>query len=326
MIKKKNKEIDFCRNILKKVSRSFALTIPLLDEKIKIPVMIIYLQDRLIDSFEDEGELAVPIRKKYMNKVVSLFNPSVTKKKKIIRDIEMQAKYFEGNIKKLVENTNKLKKGFNQLTPRTQQISFKWLSEMNRGMQKYLEKKVDTFMELDEYCYFVAGTVGGFLTELIIEKGSIEKKETKTLEKNFVEAGLFLQKVNIIRDIKLDIINHRKHYWPLKELKITESKIIDKSYEKKALQVLGKMIRNVQRHAPALVNYYKAIPEEWNGYKRFYSINNAMGFSTLELLENNSNIFYLDNKLKINKSEVLRILAGPEDIFLRKAEKVINIF
>jgi farnesyl-diphosphate farnesyltransferase len=39
---------------------------------------------------------------------------------------------------------------------------------MNKGMQKYLDKKVETFAELDEYCYYVAGTVGGFLTDLKI--------------------------------------------------------------------------------------------------------------------------------------------------------------
>lgn len=46
--------LKFCKSILPKVSRSFALTIPMLDRDLYRPVLITYLQDRLLDNFEDE--------------------------------------------------------------------------------------------------------------------------------------------------------------------------------------------------------------------------------------------------------------------------------
>ena len=325
MLKKSNKKaIDFCRNILQEVSRSFALTIPLLDKRIREPVMITYLQDRLLDSFEDEGEIDSLQRKEFMDNVVKLFNPEVEDKENIIENIESKAEYFQGSIKRLVENTDKLKACFDQLDKEVQKISFRWLEEMNEGMKEYLDKPVESFSELNEYCYYVAGTVGGFLTDLIIEKGNITGENKKILEKNFVESGLFLQKVNIIRDIKLDILNHRKHYWPLKELGITEAEIIDKDNKEKALASLNKMVEDVKKHTQALIAYYEAIPDEWSGYKKFYSVNNAMGYATLELVENNQDLFYLNRKLKIKKTEVLKILAVSEDSFLRKAKSVLS--
>jgi len=327
MLKNQNKQaIDFCRSIMQKVSRSFALTIPLLDKRIREPVMITYLQDRLLDSFEDEGDLNTAKRKKYMDKVVKLFDPELenNKEDKLIREIKEEASEFENSVKQLVVNNDKLKTCFNTLEDNVQEISFRWLSEMNEGMKYYLDKPVETFSELNEYCYYVAGTVGGFLTDLIIEMGDITGENKKVLEKNFVESGLFLQKVNIIRDIKLDIINHKKHYWPLKELAITESEIIDRDNEKRALEALDKMVQDVKRHTKALVDYYQAIPEEWNGYKKFYSVNNAMGYATLELVENNPDLFYLDKKLKIKKTKVLKILAVSEDSFLKRAKSVLQ--
>ena len=327
MLKNKNKKaLDFCRSIMQKVSRSFALTIPLLDKRIREPVMITYLQDRLLDSFEDEGEINSSQRKAYMNEVVKLFDPNISesKQQELVANIKRQADYFEGPIKKLVQNTDKLISCFNTLNEEVQKISFRWLSEMNQGMQSYLDKPVETFSELNEYCYYVAGTVGGFLTDLIIELGNIEGKDKKVLEKNFVESGLFLQKVNIIRDIKLDIINHKKHYWPLKELGISESEIIDQNNEEQALKALNKMVADVKSHTRALIDYYQAIPEEWSGYKKFYSVNNAMGYATLELVEGNPDLFYLNKKLKIKKTEVLKILAVSEDTFLKKAQSVLN--
>ena len=327
MLKNKNKKaLDFCRSIMQKVSRSFALTIPLLDKRIREPVMITYLQDRLLDSFEDEGEINSSQRKAYMNEVVKLFDPNISesRQQELVANIKGQADYFEGPIKKLVQNTDKLISCFNTLNEEVQKISFRWLSEMNQGMQSYLDKPVETFSELKEYCYYVAGTVGGFLTDLIIELGNIEGKDKKVLEKNFVESGLFLQKVNIIRDIKLDIINHKKHYWPLKELGISESEIIDQNNEEQALKALNKMVADVKSHTRALIDYYQAIPEEWSGYKKFYSVNNAMGYATLELVEGNPDLFYLNKKLKIKKTEVLKILAVSEDTFLKKAQSVLN--
>lgn len=309
---------------MQKVSRSFALTIPLLDKKIREPVMITYLLDRLLDSFEDEGNITVQDRKVCMDEVVKLFNPELSNDKKLVDNIEEKAEYFEGSIKKLVKNTNKLKSCFDFLEPDVQEISYRWLKEMNKGMKQYLDRPVQTFAQLNEYCYYVAGTVGGFLTDLIIEKGKISGNDRKILEKNFVESGLFLQKVNIIRDIKLDIINQRKHYWPLKELKITESEILDKAKQDKALKALSKMVEDVKRHTKALVDYYYAIPEEWKGYKKFYSVNNAMGYATLELVEDNTKLFYADQKLKIKKREVLKILAVSEESFLKKAKSVLN--
>jgi farnesyl-diphosphate farnesyltransferase len=327
MLKNQNKQaIDFCRSIMQKVSRSFALTIPLLDKRIREPVMITYLQDRLLDSFEDEGNLDTAKRKEYMDKVVKLFDPELedNKEDKLIREIKEEATEFENSVKKLVQNNDKLKTCFNTLEDNIQEISFRWLNEMNEGMKYYLDKPVETFSELNEYCYYVAGTVGGFLTDLIIEMGNISGENKKVLEKNFVESGLFLQKVNIIRDIKLDIMNHKKHYWPLKELDITESEIIDQANQKEALEALDKMVQDVKRHTKALVDYYQAIPEEWSGYKKFYSVNNAMGYATLELVENNPDLFYLDKKLKIKKTEVLKILAVSEDSFLKRAKAVLQ--
>lgn len=327
MLKNKDKKaLDFCRSIMQKVSRSFALTIPLLDKQIREPVMITYLQDRLLDSFEDEGEIKTPQRKVQMDKVVQLFNPNISqlKQEELVNNIKGQAGQFEGPIKQLIQNTDKLISCFNSLDDKVQNISYRWLSEMNEGMKVYLDKPVETFTELNEYCYYVAGTVGGFLTDLIIEIGKIEGKDKKALEKNFVESGLFLQKVNIIRDIKLDIINHKKHYWPLKELGITEREIIDQDNEKQALKALNKMVEDVKSHTEALIDYYQAIPNEWDGYKKFYSVNNAMGYATLELVEGNLDLFYLDKKLKIKKTEVLKILAVSEDTFLKKAQAVLN--
>ena len=83
----------------------------------------------------------------------------------------------------------------------------RWLKEMNFGMQKFLKQEVYSFEDLNEYCYYVAGTPSGFLTELIRTRSkNIRDENAKILNDNERDFGLFLQKVNIIRDFKPDML------------------------------------------------------------------------------------------------------------------------
>jgi farnesyl-diphosphate farnesyltransferase len=178
----KANSMKFSREILKEVSRSFALTIPMLDKEIKDEVLLTYLQDRILDNFEDEINPAdIEFQKKMMDKVTHIFSPEDYDRSTDFEIIKEKSSMIEKkSLQKLNKNIEKIFEVYKSFDPKVKEISHKWLVEMNDGMQKYLDKKVGTFAELDEYCYYVAGTVGGFLTELIIYK-----KILKVIEKKF---------------------------------------------------------------------------------------------------------------------------------------------
>lgn len=317
--------IKFCEDILKKVSRSFALTIPMLDDDIYKEVMITYLQDRLLDNFEDElKDIDLEKRKYLMDQVVDIFDPEKNNKD-AVKIIESKANLFkEESLRTLTANASLLQKAYKSLDSDIREISFKWLKDMNEGMQIYLEKKVKKFSELDEYCYYVAGTVGGFLTDLIIYKSDIDSESEGILRNSFKDAGLFLQKVNLIRDIKKDIESRDKNYWPLEELEITEEMILDKRYKKEMKNALNKMLNDVKTHVKALVDYMDHIPAKFSGYKKFFAVNNALGLATLEEVESNlEKLLYGDKKVKASKLEFFKITTFPKRTFHKKAEKLI---
>ena len=49
------KALKYCRSSLQNVSRSFALTIPFVEKNILVPILVGYLEARVMDSFEDEN-------------------------------------------------------------------------------------------------------------------------------------------------------------------------------------------------------------------------------------------------------------------------------
>jgi farnesyl-diphosphate farnesyltransferase len=311
--------MKYAKEILKKVSRSFALTIPMLDAEIKDEVLLAYLQDRILDNFEDEIHPPdLKLQREMMNRISRIFSPADYDRSSDFAAIKEKSSLIEkDSLQELTKNIDLIYKGYQSFEAEIQEISHKWLEEMNQGMQKYLTEEVKTFAELDEYCYYVAGTVGGFLTETIIHKFEIEEENKNILLANFNQAGLFLQKVNLIRDIREDLENRDKHFWPLKDLEISEAELRDPESADQALAALAKMIRDLESHIPALKEYYQALPDELKGYKRFFAVNNALGLATMEKLKNNKDVFYGYKPVKTSKLTFLNIMRAPEKYFLK---------
>ena len=315
--------IIFCKKILPDVSRSFALSIPLLDSSLYEPVLVAYLHDRILDSFEDEIEnISVEERKQLMNIVTEAFNPEKNLSHELLSIIRDKSILIENNaLRKLAYNIDIVRDAFEQFDMKTKENSYKWLAEMNKGMQIYLTKEIESFEDLDEYSYYVASTVGGFLTELLIQKSNPSEEQKKILLDNYKESGLFLQKINIIRDISNDIKMRKKVFWPLKELNLSldDLKNIDK--KESLMEALDKMIKNVESHIDNLVKYYDAIPAEFSGYKNFYALNNVLGLKTIEVLKNNEKLFFGKKPVKVSKSLFLKILQKPAKNFEKEIRK-----
>ncbi len=318
---------EFCESILPKVSRSFALTIPMLDDDLYRPVLITYLQDRLLDNFEDEIEdIELEKRKFLMDQVVELFNPDNKETGQISRMLKDWAHLMpDKGLQSLTYNSVLIREAFDDLQDEVKAASYKWLIEMNQGMQKYLSTDVETFEDLDEYCYYVAGTVGGFLTDVILILRDVGSDATLRLLNSFNDSGLFLQKVNLVRDIKEDIRERRKNFWPLKSIGLDEEALLNDENREISMDALDLMLENIKAHIPNLINYLDALPDSLPGYKRFFTVNNALGLATIEKMENNPRVFYGRRKVKVAKLEFLKILKSPEKVFYDKALSYQNV-
>jgi len=81
------KSMGYCWKALKNVSRSFAVTIPMVEKKISVPIMIGYLEARIIDNFEDEGRFVSVIERiRNLEKVIEIIVNSEAKEIKTHQD------------------------------------------------------------------------------------------------------------------------------------------------------------------------------------------------------------------------------------------------
>ena len=313
--------LDYCKWALQSVSRSFALTIPLVEEALLAPIMVGYLEARILDTFEDDiGKRHVSLEERVhaMNAIMEILERpdsqmAKRKAKELAREAEdwVQDEHYRG----LVKNFDKVLTVHRSLDERTKASMVRWMHEMNAGMQKYLQQPVYSFEDLNEYCYFVAGTPSGFLTELIRTRAKkLTPKASQVLHDNERDFGLFLQKVNIIRDFREDILQNEKIFWPgylFDKHQLKPQELLDPAHEKQAMEMLNAMVDNAVTHVTPVHDYLTAVPDEYAGFRQGAAINFAMGVATLGKVRGNRDVFYGDRPVKITHEARDLILENP---------------
>ena len=314
-----DKAMQYCRDALRNVSRSFALTIPMLEKNILIPILVGYLEARILDSFEDEKKCEIGNKKRVenMEKVISIISDPDSLDKGMIKELGDAASELMQNphYLDLTLNMDKVMAVHRTIDRNSSNAISRWFSIMSAGMQKYLNKRIDTFEQLDEYCYYVGGTVGGFLTEVLLDKTRMASTEqVRILKAEQRDFGLFLQKVNIIRDFREDMLRNEKIFWPhevFMEHNLKPRDMLERENEPKAMLILDRMIGNVKRHIKSTRNYIDAIPEDYPGFRKMSAINFTMGFETLVKLNGNPDVFYSESPVKIDREVRDSILSDP---------------
>lgn len=170
---------------------------------------------------------------------------------------------------------------------------------------EFTEVGVNSIKEYDLYCHYVAGLVGEGLTRLFVISGFGNPRLLDRPELHN-SMGLFLQKTNIIRDVREDADDHRR-FWP-REI---WSKYVDKwddlfkpENRDKALSCSSEMILNALEHVEDCLFYLAGLREQ--SAFNFCAIPQAMAIATLELCFRNPTMF--DRNVKITKGQACRLM------------------
>lgn len=293
--------------LLELVSRSFALCIPKLPSQVRSEAENFYLLCRFADSIEDS---ALPVRKKriFFNQFARfLKNNDKAGIGELCKQVLPQV--VNDNDKELVANFSEVFAVFQGFDKKSKRIALRWLSEMMKGMFKYSKNEIESFLDLDNYCYYVAGTVGLYMTEICEYKFGLKKYiELRARCRDF---GLLLQKVNIIRDFAKDFSEGRV-YWPnelFEKYGLEKKRILEeKNVEKKKL-MLAEMVESTQVHIKNTIEYLEGLPVE---LRAVAAIPFCMAIPTLMKCNGNEDVFDISKKVKLSRAETMQIISQVE--------------
>jgi len=280
-------DIEFCYAALSKVSRSFSVVIRMLPEELRDVICLFYLVLRALDSIEDDTNTEMEVRVK----ILSQFHLHLHDPEWNISGVGTNEDYSM-----LLENFQKVSACFRQLDSKYQRVIQRICKEMGHGMIQYLDRELEKTSEYDEYCYYVAGLVGVGLTELFVLSGleDLRLADQKDLQ---IAMGLFLQKTNIIRDIREDLDENRT-FWP-KQIWEGYADNLDDFKESKSAEArfcLNHMITNALALAPQCLQYLRLIRNP--GIFKFCAIPQVMAIATLAEVFDNSDVFNRNVKIR----------------------------
>ena len=189
---------DFYQRHLDAVSRSFALCIPQLDSPFREGVALSYLLLRVLDTVED-----APFQDRQLQQRQFEAFRRFLRKPPVRAQVDAFRASFPVQItdgeRNLLADTQPFLEDFHHLPAGARGVIFSGIDRMAQGMAAYQLRPVPLRLidleDVTRYCSIVAGLVGELLTRLWALGG--EAPPRLVLAYRF---GLFLQKVNILKD------------------------------------------------------------------------------------------------------------------------------
>ncbi|KAL8686487.1 MAG: hypothetical protein Q9218_007071 [Villophora microphyllina] len=308
--------LRICYDFLDKTSRSFSAVIQELHPELLVPITLFYLILRGLDTIEDD--MTIPIDEK-----TSLL-------REFYQNTEKEGWSFNGNgpdekDRELLVQFHYVTEEYLKVKPVYREIINDITHQMGDGMADYCKRAaegkagVDTIKDYDMYCYYVAGLVGNGLTRLFVESGLANPalKERQHLQTSM---GLFLQKTNIIRDIREDWDDKRR-FWP-REIWSKYVEDFDDLFKPEnreaAMNCSSEMVLNSLSHADECLFYLAGLKEQ--SVFNFAAIPQSMAIATLALVFRNPDIF--QKNVKITKGTACQAMLDST----QNLQKVCEVF
>lgn len=314
-----NEDFLFCKKSLSEVSRTFALNIKVLDGDLYKSVLLCYLLCRIIDTVEDCPDQQAAWKIELLNEFPQYLKDHDNEKLQlwISRAMEGEAKPAE---RELLEQTACVLRGYWSLPEDLRAHNKTWVTEMAKGMSKYIDKfsKGENIIlkdkqELEDYCYYVAGTVGCFLTDSFQDYYKFSTETSKELEKNAVSFGLGLQFTNIAKDVIEDRLRGWT-YLPLSylekySLSLNDFMELKDIHHAKIEQAYLDLLDDAMVHLKNALTYTLALPAQNLRIRIFCLWPLWMAAETLIVLKDQHKNLMKGKKVKISRAKVKEIMA-----------------
>lgn len=299
----------FQGEILARVSRTFALTIPQLPVELSPAVTNAYLILRLADTIEDEPALSLEQIGFYERSLLAVVAGQGDAQ--LLSD-ELGALLSVKTLKAehdLLESLAWVMEANSQLSPLQRDAIVDCLTVMGKGMSEFRRdlslKGLATRHDLDRYCYCAAGVVGEMLTTFFIDYEPALASQRALLSRLSVSFGAALQLTNILKDQWED--RQQGICWLPQDL------FAEHSVELSALQAgqrspgfdraLCELMGTAHAHLQRALEYALLIPVKHDGIRRFLLWTIGLTLLTLRKIHARPG-FSSEPEVRISRSQV----------------------
>jgi farnesyl-diphosphate farnesyltransferase len=315
-------ERTLLKHVLRKVSRSFYLSLTVLPKSVRRQVSLAYLFCRVADTIADTDVLSRPER----------FQVLETFRRQFIGEESVPEELTQLH---LALHTNRMSEGEQQLLAclpdcfqmlRTfsvddQQLIRELVLTLTRGMQmdlKYFPGETTTAARalpnmptLDLYTYYVAGVVGEFWTKLhAAHLPALRQSDCRSLCALAISFGKGLQLTNILKDLGKDLYSGRC-YLPEIQLEQCQLRVLD-LYNPAAQQQIRPLLRRLVIYALAHFDraheYILSLPRRSLRLRLSCMWPLLFALRTLSVVYHSPELLHPTHPIKISRSVVYRTM------------------
>jgi farnesyl-diphosphate farnesyltransferase len=251
------------------VSRTFALSIDLLEEPVADWVCTGYLLCRIADTVEDDPTIPPGVRADILETYDAVLDPGTeTGVPAFLEAVEPVRPADGGADWEVVDETDRVFRVFESFPAEVDGAMRPVVREMAGGMADFLRRyddegglRLHTLEELEDYCWYVAGTVGELFTNLLGCYGAAGPTPDPEDARSF---ALLLQLVNIAKDVRADYETENNVYLPaewLAEEGLDHAAVGDPDRAPGVARVVRRLTDHAAAYAPGARRYLDCLPE-----------------------------------------------------------------
>jgi phytoene/squalene synthetase len=251
---------EFYQRHLDAVSRTFALCIPRLDAPFRDRVALSYLLLRVLDTVEDAPFSDRLLQQRQFNSFRQFLLERPSRAQVDAFRSSFPSALTEGE-RDLLADTQAFFEDAHELPPAARAVVFGAIGRMAQGMAAYARRPVPLRLldveDVCRYCCIVAGLVGEMLTDLWALGGGAPPRMLSAYR-----FGLFLQKVNILKDQAEDeaagrfLVPHRRE-----------------------------LLSSLRADAEGALSYLTSLPRSERGYRTFCAWSLMLGATSIAPLD-----------------------------------------
>jgi len=315
-------DLAWCHDAVQGVSRTFALTIDVLDEPMSTHICLGYLLCRVADTIEDANHIPPEPQAELLRTYDAVIDPDADTDIDEFRaavDDWLPTDEADTDDWIVVAESPRIIAAFEELPADVQEAIIPPVRELIDGMAMFVERhadsgglRIDDADELEEYCYYAAGTVGTLITNLLT-RGDIAADRRQRLYDTAVEFGLLLQLVNISKDVYDDYTEENNVYLPaewLAEEGVTQDDVVDPDNREAAASVVSRTVGHARSFLDDAERYLQAMPLRHGNTMAAWGVPFLLAVGTLRELRNRPEDALTDRGVKISRQEVGAVMTA----------------
>jgi len=201
-------DLAYQKAILNSVSRTFALTIPLLPPTMEKVVGSTYLLCRIVDTIEDAAELSPETKRNLSRLFLDAVLERIPSASFVTPCLNALKHYSNRDELDLIAHIPTVLRILRTCSNHDQEAVARCVSIMSEGMSRFHGRQTEAGLkdltEFEDYCYVVAGVVGELLTSIFRHRSPQFSKNIEGHENLAIAFGQALQMTNILKDSPKD--------------------------------------------------------------------------------------------------------------------------